>query len=84
MGSFSITCKFKDTLDQFVWALSEVYGPNMDSDRWYQWEELVGVLSWWENRCCIGRDFNVTHFLNERYGESQLTSAMKDFFRFYL
>ena len=76
VGTFSISCKFKSTLDQFIWAFSGVYGPNADSDRHYLWEELSRVFSWWEISWCIGGDFNVTHFLNGRVGASRLTSAM--------
>jgi hypothetical protein len=58
VGSFSITYKFQNILDLFVWAFSEVYGPNVDSDRHYLWEEWLGVLNWWDIPCCIGGDFN--------------------------
>jgi hypothetical protein len=75
VGTFSISYKFKSTLDQFIWAFSGVYGPNADSDN-YLWEELSRILSWWEISWCIGGDFNVTHFPNERVGASRLTSAM--------
>jgi hypothetical protein len=53
-------------------------GPNADSERHFMWEELLGVISWWDSSCCIGGDFNVTHFPNKRYGVPRLTSATKE------
>lgn len=64
VGTFSLSCKFKSVMDQFVWAFSGVYGPGGDSDRHYLWVELSGVFSWWEVSWCIKGDFNVTHFPN--------------------
>jgi len=40
------------------------------------WEELSGVFNWWEVPWCISRDFNVTNFLKERVGATQVTSTM--------
>lgn len=39
VGTFYLSCKFKSVWDQFVWALSGVYGPNADSDRHFLWED---------------------------------------------
>ena len=33
VGRFSVSCKFKNVVDQFVWAFTGVYGPNCDRDR---------------------------------------------------
>ena len=32
VGRFSVSCKFKNVVDQFVWAFTGVYGPNYDCD----------------------------------------------------
>ena len=32
VGSFSVSCKFKNVVDHFVWAFTGVYGPNSDCD----------------------------------------------------
>jgi exonuclease III len=61
-GQFSISCRFKNVQDQFEWAFSGVYGPNVDADRFILWEELAGVRSWWGVPWCIGGDFNVVRF----------------------
>ena len=39
---------FKSVTNQFEWMFSGVYGLNLDSDRFQQWEVLVSVFSWWE------------------------------------
>ena len=33
VGRFSVSCKFKNVVDQFVWAFTGVYRPNCDRDR---------------------------------------------------
>ena len=46
-GQYSISCRFRNVHDQFEWAFSGVYGPNVDAERFILWEELAGVCSWW-------------------------------------
>jgi hypothetical protein len=53
-GQFSISCRFKKVQEQFEWAFSGVYGPNVDADRFILWEELAGIRSWWGVLWCIG------------------------------
>jgi hypothetical protein len=43
-----------------------VYGSNRDHVRRRLWEELAGLMSLWEAPWCIGGDFNVTLYLDER------------------
>ena len=33
VGFFSVSCKFKNVGDHFVWAFSGVYGPNSNRKR---------------------------------------------------
>lgn len=79
VGKVPITCKFKSFSDQFEWAFPGVYGPNADFERHFWQEELSG---WLEIPWCIRRDFNVTHFPNERFGVTQITFAMREFLEF--
>ena len=65
VGSFSVSCKFKNVVDHFVWAFTSVYGPNSDCDRQLLWEELAGIHSWWNVAWCIGGDFNAVRFPSE-------------------
>ena len=31
-GYYSLSCKFRNVLDQFEWSFTGVYGPNLDSE----------------------------------------------------
>ena len=46
-------CSFKNVMDDFEWAFARVYGPNEDFDRGRLWDELVGLMSWWDLPWCI-------------------------------
>lgn len=35
-----------------------VYDPNNYNDRKLPWNELVGIMSWWEKPWCIEGDLN--------------------------
>jgi len=48
VGGFSMAVSFKNVDDPFAWAFAGVYGPNADGDRSYLWDELAGLLSWWD------------------------------------
>jgi hypothetical protein len=58
------------------------YRPNNDSIRRSLWEEMAGLITWWDLPWCISGDFNVTHFPNERLGEARFctnNSTMMEF-----
>jgi hypothetical protein len=59
-------------------AFASVYSPNSDVDRWLLWEELVGLISWWDVLWCIGSDFNMTHFPSERSGATSFSISMEE------
>ena len=82
VGRFLVSCKFKNVVDQFVWAFTGVYGPNCDRDRGPLREELSGVCSWWDVPWCVGGDFNVVRFPSERSSSTSFTSAMHRFSAF--
>ena len=79
VGEYTVACSFKMVEDNFLWAFAGIYGPNDDTTRQCLWEELAGVLSWWELPSCIGGDFNLSRFPSERSGVSHISSAMRDF-----
>jgi hypothetical protein len=79
VGQYSISCKFRNVLDQTDWAFSGVYGPNINSERDIMWEELAGVASWWGVPWVIGGDFNVVRFPSERLCATHFTPAMHGF-----
>uniref|UniRef100_A0A2N9HJW1 Reverse transcriptase domain-containing protein n=1 Tax=Fagus sylvatica TaxID=28930 RepID=A0A2N9HJW1_FAGSY len=79
VGQYSISCKFRNVLDQTDWAFSGVYGPNINRERDIMWEELAGVASWWGVPWVVGGDFNVVRFPSERLGMTHFTPAMYGF-----
>lgn len=64
----------------FYLGFARVYGPNLDSVRQSLWEELAGLISWW--LWCIGCDFNFTHFLSDRSGETHYSPTMMEYSKF--
>jgi len=45
VGRFSVSCKFTNEEDQFLWGFTSVYGPNLQRDKRFLWEELCGLNS---------------------------------------
>jgi endonuclease/exonuclease/phosphatase family metal-dependent hydrolase len=78
-GSFVAACSFRNVDDGMEWAFAGVYGPNMDAHRRQLWEELAGLMCIWELPWCIGGDFNVTLFHNERSGGARRRREVADF-----
>jgi hypothetical protein len=66
LGRFVVARHFRNVEDGLVWAFAGVYGPNRDHFRRWLWEGLVDLMSLWEVPWCIGGDFNVTLFFDER------------------
>ncbi|KAF5459634.1 hypothetical protein F2P56_019568, partial [Juglans regia] len=56
-----------------------VYGPNLDADRGFLWDELAGVHSWWDLPWCIGGDFNVVRFPSESFRRRRVRPASVEF-----
>ena len=79
VGECVVACSFKNVVDGFEWAFARVYGPNGNIDRRRLWDELAGLLSWWDLPWCIGGDFNVIRFPSERSGGRHISAAMREF-----
>jgi hypothetical protein len=79
VGDYVVAFSFKNVEDVFIWEFAGVYGPNLDIFRRFLWEELAGLISWWDIPWCIGGDLNVTHFPSERSGGVRYNPAMSDF-----
>lgn len=79
IGEFTVACSFRSLEDNFLWASAGVCGPDLDSDGSFLWDELAGIQSYWNVLWCLGGDFNVLRFPNERFRDSRLHKAMTDF-----
>jgi len=47
VGEFIVACSFRNIDDYFVWDFVGVYGPNVDYEKSLLWDELAGLLNWW-------------------------------------
>jgi hypothetical protein len=65
-GRYTIACSLRNIDDNFMWAFGVVYGPNDDGERSILWDEMVGLMSWWDMPWCFGGDLNVVRFPSER------------------
>ncbi|KAL6321189.1 hypothetical protein AAG906_015533 [Vitis piasezkii] len=79
VGIFSISCRFKNCEDGFMWFFTGVYGPTMKRYREPFWEELGAIRGLWYVPWYIGGDFNVIRFPSERSREGRLSSSMRRF-----
>jgi hypothetical protein len=79
LGNYVAACSFRNVGDGLVWAFAGVYGPTCNSLRRFLWEELTGLLSYWDLPWCIGGDFNATIFHNERSGGAGYRRAASEF-----
>ena len=61
--------------DNFEWAFTGVYGPNVDREKRLTWEELAGLYSWWNLPWYLGGDFNAIRFPFEGLGGRKLHSG---------
>ena len=58
VGDFLVSCRFRNVGDNFEWAFTGVYGPNVDREKRLMWEELAGLYIWWKLPWCVGGNFN--------------------------
>ncbi|RVW56523.1 hypothetical protein CK203_072539 [Vitis vinifera] len=79
VGLFSVSCRFKNCVDGFLWTFTGVYGPTIKRHRELFWEELGAIRGLWSDPWCIGGDFNVVRFPSERSREGRLTGSMRRF-----
>ncbi|RVW49042.1 hypothetical protein CK203_080976 [Vitis vinifera] len=78
-GVFSISFRFKNCVDGVVWVFTGVYGPVCNRDSEDLWEELRSVKGLWSDPWCVGGDFNLVRFLEERSRGGGLIASMRRF-----
>ncbi|RVW80641.1 hypothetical protein CK203_044342 [Vitis vinifera] len=79
VGSFSISCRFRNCEEGFVWVFSGLYGPINGKERRELWEELATVKGLWSDPWCIVGDFNVVRFPVETSNGRQMSTTMREF-----
>ena len=66
-------------IDHQKWIVSGVYGLWLDREMMLLWDELAGIITWWDAPWCVGGDLNVVRFPSERSRGQNFTSAMQGF-----
>jgi hypothetical protein len=52
MGRYTLAISLRNAEDNFLWAFGGVYGPNDDGERRILWNEMAGLMSWWDRLWC--------------------------------
>ena len=78
-GHFSVSCRFKFIEDDVSWIFTGVFGPTNYGSRESLWEELGSIRGLWGDPWCIGGDFNVVRFPNERNREGRIMRSTRRF-----
>ena len=78
-GVFLNFMSFKNCVDGIVWVFTGVYGSVCSRDRENFWEELGSIKGLWSDPWCVGGDFNLLRFPEERSREGGLTASMRRF-----
>ena len=79
LGSFSISCRFRNCEEGFVWVFSGLYGPTKGREMRDLWEELAAIKGLWNDPWCIAGDFNIVRFPAETSNGRQMSTAMREF-----
>ena len=67
------------SLLKIVLGFSRGFGPTVYGIREHLWDELGAIKGLWNDPWCIGGDFNITRFPNERSREGRITGSMRRF-----
>jgi hypothetical protein len=62
VGRYTLAVSLRNADDNFMWAFGGVYGPNDAGEMRVLWDEMAGLISWWDRLWCFGGDFNVVGF----------------------
>ena len=77
---FSISCRFRNCENDFVWVFARVYGPYSGEEIEGLWEELGAIRGLWNDLLCVRGDFNVVRFPIKRTSGSRLNVQMRRVF----
>ena len=62
-----------------TWVFTGVYGPFSKVEREGMWEEFGAIRGLWDDPWCLGGDFNITLYQQERSSQRRISSAMRSF-----
>lgn len=78
-ASLSITMVLEEISAGREFLFTNVYGPNIDSDRLEFWDELSTSRGYSSSPWCMGGDFNVVHRMSKRKGCRRISGPMQRF-----
>ena len=78
-GNYTLSCRLKNIEDGFISVFIGVYGPTGYGSRDDLWEEMGAIRGLWGDLWCVGGDFNVIRFPNERNREGRIMGSMRHF-----
>ena len=78
-GMFTVSCQFKNSVDGLRWVFTGVYGPVCRRDREVFWEEFRSIKGLWRDPWCVGGDFNMIRYPEERRRGGGLSASMRRF-----
>ncbi|RVW52821.1 hypothetical protein CK203_006712 [Vitis vinifera] len=70
---------FKTIENGATWVFTGVYGPFTKVEREGMWEEFGAIRGLWDDPWCLGGDFNIILFQQERSSQRRISSAIRRF-----
>ena len=80
-GGYSLSVKCLTINKKSCW-ITNVYGPNDYRKRKHLWAELQSLAAYCVEAWCIGGDFNITRWIQERLPQGRVTRGMRKFNNF--
>ena len=74
-----MSCRFKTIENGATWVFTGVHGPFSKVEREGMWEEFGAIRGLWDDPWCLGGDFNITLYQQERSSQRRISSAMRRF-----
>lgn len=81
-GFYSISCRFRNCEDGFLWLFTKIYGLVKGKERREMWEELAPIKGLLDEAWCLCGDFNAVHFPIEKRNCRQMSTTMREFSSF--
>lgn len=79
IGSYSFTCSFKSTVNDFSWHMTGVYAPTCNRERQEVWWELGAVRGLFSGPWVLGGDFNIVRYASEKRNCLRTSGCMNNF-----
>lgn len=82
LGAFSVSLRFRNVSDNFVWIFTSVYGATDPKDYAKFWQEIQDVRLLMEGPWLLGGDWNTVLYQSERNKAGGCLTNRRNFRRF--